>query len=405
MNVLCMLGSDNSMYGHRMKKKFYLGSGFTNFNHGSFGTVPREVKAAQNARFEEAEEHLDKWFRVTYYKYQDQAREAVASLINAQVEDVVLVENASTAINAILRSLPWKKGDKVLVLSTVYSMVTNVLQWYVVTYGIEIVKVMIDFPVVDKRQILEAVGAAMAAHDNIKICVFSHVTSLPSLILPVEELVAEVKSSERNKNSLVLIDGAHAPGLVDINIERIGADYYTGNLHKWCFCPKGCAFMWVSKPYQDYKDLQPTVISSTGHIDYVARFSYTGTRDYTAFATITAAFAFVRSLGGHKSIFEYNNELILVGAQLCAQAWGTELMVPKGMIASMADVILPTTDEAKVRAMEADMQSKYNTFLIARDWKLADGRTVWITRLSAQIYLEKSDFEKLAVRVVEMLSR
>jgi hypothetical protein len=71
----------------------------------------------------------------------------------------------------------------------------------------------------------------------------------------------------------------------------------------------------------------------------------------------------------------------------------------------MADIILPSTDEAKVRAMDAGMQSKYNTFMIARDWKLADGRTVWITRLSAQIYLEKSDFEKLAVRVVEMLSR
>jgi len=393
------------MFGHRMKKKFYLGSDFTNFNHGSFGTVAREVKAAQNSRFEEAEDHLDKWFRTTYYKYQDQGREAVASLINAEVEDVVLVENASTAVNSILRSLPWKKGDKILVLSTVYTMVTNVMQWYVETVGVEIVKVTIDFPVVDKRQILEAVSAAMAAHDDIKISVFSHVTSIPSLILPIEELVAEVKSSERNKDTLVLVDGAHAPGLVDINIPRIGADYYTGNLHKWCFAPKGSAFMWVSKPRQDYQTLQPTVISSTGHRDYVARFSYTGTRDYTAFATITAAFKFVRSIGGHKAIFEYNNELILEGAQLCAHAWGTEMMVPKSMIATMADVILPSCDVEKIRAMETNMQSKYNTFMIARDWRLADGRTVWITRLSAQIYLEKSDFELLAVRVLEMLRK
>ena len=126
--------------------------------------------------------------------------------------------------------------------------------------------------------------------------------------------------------------------------------------------------------------------------------------DYTAFATIPAAFSFCRSLGGHQAIRDYNHDLILQGASLCARHWGTELLVgPTEMISAMADVILPATDALKVKAMVDALQDRYNTFIVTKQWLLADNSTVWITRLSAQIYLEIADFETLAIRVLELL--
>lgn len=412
--------TDNSMYGHKVKSKFFQGKDFKNFNHGSFGAVPREVKAAQDKLFEESEDHPDRWFREGYYKHIKAARQCVASLINANLEDTVLVENASTAINSVIRSLPWKRGDKVLVLSTAYPMVIHTFKWLVQTQGIEIVTVQVDFPCEDKRQVLDAVSAALEMHDNIKLCVFSHITSIPALILPVDELVAICRVCDRNPSTLVLIDGAHAPGCIDINVQSINADYYTGNLHKWCFTPKGCAFLWTTPLRQGYDILEPTVISATGLQGYEDRYAYTGTRDYTSFATIPAAFVFCRAMGGCKSIYEYNNNLIIEGAQLCARKWGTQLLSPKNMLSTMADVILPCNDPIRCKIMTDTLQSRYNTFIIARDWKLtgahglayiageddkdgSNGKVVQITRLSAQIYLEIGDFATLADRVLELL--
>ena len=189
-NVLCMFPGDESPYGHNTKSKFYQNKDFTNFNHGSFGAVAREVKAAQDKYFEEAEEYPDQWFRVRMFEHVKKARQRVGDLINSRVEDVVLVENASTAVNSVLRSLPLSKGDKVMVLSTVYSMVTEVFGWIRDNKGIEIITVNVNLPVENKQQVLQAVSDAMEAHDNIKVCVFSHITSLPSIILPAEELVS-----------------------------------------------------------------------------------------------------------------------------------------------------------------------------------------------------------------------
>jgi selenocysteine lyase/cysteine desulfurase len=396
--------SDNDEYGHGTKGKFFLQPSFTNFNHGSFGTVAREVKAVQDKFFIEAEEYPDRWFRINMYKYIKAARQSVADMVNSALDDVVLTENASTAINSVLRSLPLQKGDKVLVLSTAYSMVTEVFEWLRDTKGIEIVTVEINFPVESKKQILEAVSCAIEEHGNVKLCVFSHITSMPSVLLPVEELVAMVKASDRNPNALVLIDGAHAPGLVPINILQIGADYYTGNLHKWCFCPKGCAFLWTRRELQKWTELVPTVIGSTKLHGYEDRFAYTGTRDYTAFATIPAALEFCASLGGHKAIAEYNHDLIIAGAGHCAKEWGTQLIAPKDMLTSIADVVLPTQNKDKIEKMCSKLQEFFNTFIICTSYKMHGlPEKIWVVRLSCQIYLEKSDFVLLAERVLNLL--
>jgi hypothetical protein len=172
--------ADGTCYGHALTEKYFLlGQGFTNLNHGSFGTVANPVASSQRDLFLEQESHPDTWFRVTYYEYIAQSRALLAGLINASTEDLVLVENASSAVNSLLRSLNLVKGDKVLRLSTAYGMVTNTLTWLEEVSGIEVVVVNVDFPMTDESQLLTAVQAAYDANPDIKLSIFSHISSMP----------------------------------------------------------------------------------------------------------------------------------------------------------------------------------------------------------------------------------
>ena len=239
---------DGTCFGHDLKVKyFYLNDSFCNLNHGSFGTVPKPVFDTQYQHFLEQERFPDTWFRQTYYEYIDNTREKIAQLINADQEDVVLVENASSAVNSILRSLGLVAGDKVLRLSTAYGMVINTLDWLVQTLGIiEVIVVEVDFPVVDYSQIIRAVEAALEENQEVKLCIFSHISSVPAMIEPVKQLTALA----HQRRALVIVDGAHAPGVVDIDIQDMQSDFYLGNCHKWLFSPKGTAFLYVAKEQQ-----------------------------------------------------------------------------------------------------------------------------------------------------------
>ena len=378
------------------KKYFSLADGFTNFNHGSFGAVALKVKERQDELFHLAEQRPDKWFRETFYELQKKARSMVAKMMHANEDDLVLVENASTAINSILRC-KLKKGDKVMRLSTCYNMCIETFTWL----ECEQIIVEVEFPVKSKDQLLDAVTKAMQEHPDIKLCCFSHISSLPTIIEPVEEFSEICKSI--NPDCMILVDGAHTPGVMDVDIEKLGCDFYTGNLHKWCYAPKGCAFMWVSPTSsvsKEWEGLAPTVISSTGERSYVGRFAYTGTRDYTAFCAIPAALDFCNSLGGCQAISAHNHKLIIAGGTLCAEKWGTFMLAPESFCGVMVDVVLPELDINKVQKIHDRMKDDDDLYFIARPFQVG-GEEKIITRLSANIYLSLSDFENLADKFLQ----
>jgi selenocysteine lyase/cysteine desulfurase len=403
--------AERSEFGRNLRELFFLEPGFTNLNHGSFGTVPRVVNEAQNSFQHLAESHPDRWFRKLYYEKVEHSRSLVAELVRAHVQDVVLVENASSAVNSILRSLGLKRSDCVLRLSTAYGMVIETLKWMEETMGIQQIVVPVTFPVTDSREIANAVTRALDEHSKsgmspIKICIFSHISSMPTMIEPIHELTAICKAA----GALVLIDGAHAPGVLDIDIPSIGCDYYTGNCHKWLFAPKGVAFLWTAPERQAYECLQPTVVSSTGWRGYTERYSYTGTRDYTAFATLPAALHFCEDLGGFHAIYEYNHSLLAQGAALCVAAWGTSLLVPMELCAFMTNVVLPTSNDQETQELQRILDEEYNVYIVTGKVPVTnntDGsqREVYFTRLSAQVYLELSDFQRLSGLVVEICGR
>ena len=195
---------------------FQLMPGFTNLNHGSFGATPKIVSDAQTKYKLQQEAHPDHFFRKSIYYLVERSRRRLANLVNAPVSDLVLVENASDAVNSLLRSYPFKHGDKILRLSTAYSMVVDTIAWMSRTVGVEDVCVEVNYPVESPKQIITAVEAALTINRDIRLCIFSHISSMPSMIEPVEALTA----LSHRFGAKVMIDGAHAPGQIPIDVRR-----------------------------------------------------------------------------------------------------------------------------------------------------------------------------------------
>ena len=383
------------------KRLFNLAEGFTNFNHGSFGAVAKKVKEHQNALHLEAEARPDNWFRETFYEYVKESRRRVANMVKADTEDVVLVENASTALSSVLRSRRLKKGDRVLRFNNTYNSNIENFKWL----EVEQVVINIPFPLKDEQLIVDEVKRVLDSTPDIKLCLFCHISSFPTLIMPIEAMIKSARAA--HPKSIILVDGAHAPGIIPLSMKDLGdwgADYYTGNLHKWCYAPKGCAFMWTAPNVdanKEYENLAPTVISSTGERSYTGRYAYTGTRDYTAFCTIPAALDFCQSLGGHEAIAKRNHDLIIAGAKLCAERWGTYLLAPEKNYSVMADVVFPSSIE-KFEKVHLRLKEEDDIYFIGKEW-IVGGETQVISRLSANIYLDIRDFEKLAEKAWQYL--
>lgn len=234
---------------------------------------------------------------------------------------------------------------------------------------------------------------------------------------------------------MVLIDGAHAPGVLDIFVEEIGCDYYTGNCHKWLYCSKGSAFLWVAKSiYQsippnctENMHPQPIVISSTGKHDFLGRFEYTGTRDYVAFCAMDAAFRFIdEKLSGMTKMREYCSLLLQEGCQYLVKEWRTGLLVPLSMNGFMANVILPTTSRALLLDVQQKLLQEHHITMVFEQVPArkeyspalteikstsptielfsAEGEgKIFFIRISSQVYLEFSDFVKLNRAVKTLL--
>jgi len=210
--------------------------------------------------------------------------------------------------------------------------------------------------------------------------------------LPIKEIASLCKSA----GIPILVDGAHAVGQIPLDIKSLGVDYYVSNAHKWLFSPKGSAFLWVAKDKQ--KGVVPLVISSSGNFTFVGEFEYTGTRDYTGFCSIGAGMDF-REKWGDQDISKYNHDLAFWAGGFLSKYWNTSVLVTdESMVGSLVNVELPTKDDQKAQTLQKKLLDKYNTYIVVYQ---LEGK--WYTRLSAQIFLEKSDFITLADNVLKEL--
>ena len=364
-------------------KLWPLDPGVTYLNHGGYGAAPREVLAAQQVWRDRIERNPTGFLSREITAAQRQAAGAVAAALGAAEKDLVFVENATAGINAVLRSLRFEPGDDIVILGIAYPAIRQAARFAAERAGARLVEVPLSLPLGDDRAIIEAVSARLG--NRTRLTLFDHIASAAALRLPVEELTRRAKSV----GARVLIDGAHAPGQIALDLPALGADWYVGNLHKWYFAPRACGILWAAPDAQG--GLHPLSISHGYESGFREEFDWTGTRDFTAALAAPAGIAFHNRLGGAE-LMARNTALCREAAALLARAWRTETGAPLESFQAMATVRLPRPAEPL-----AFLRWLADTHRIEAAASSVGGAT-WL-RIAAQAYNELADYERLAAAV------
>ena len=364
-------------------------------NHGTVGAPPRRVIAEQR-RIQDVIERQPAQFQLRELADVDASGEpavphmrvattAIAHHVGAAPADLVFVDNATTGVNAVLRSFPFDPGDEILVMSLGYGGVNNIVTFLCDTAGTVMRQVTLPGPGGEPDQYVSAIAGALTART--RICLIDHITSQTALVLPV----ADIARACHDAGVLVLVDGAHAPGAIDLDIESLGVDWYVANLHKWAFAPRSCGILWADPRVQSH--LHPVTISWGYGNGLGAEFDLLGTRDPSACLVAPFAFDLLNEWGG-ADLMRHNHDTVWRAAHRLTERWGTSFTTPESMIGPMATIDLPaglgaTKEDADNlrRALLADSLIEVPVF--------GDGERLSL-RLSAQIYNDDADFDRLA---------
>lgn len=394
----------HSAFGHAAKALWPLDPDLTYLNHGTVGVTPTSVTAAQRQIADEIEREPARFLLRELAPHQRgsrratprlrEAAEVVASFVGARADDLVFVDNITVGANAVLRSFPFAPGDEVLVTDLGYGAVTYSAQYAAGLAGASVRTVTMPFPVTNEDDIVAAWVDAVGPHT--RLAIVDHVTSASALVMPIQHIVAALKS----RGVAVFVDGAHAPGQLHLDIPSIGADWYSANLHKWACTPRSCGFLWTAPERQ--ATTRPTVTSWGHQQGFVAEFDHAGTRDPSPFLAAPAGIAFLQALG-IDAMHQYQRALAWKAGEMLTSAWGTTITTPRSMIGAMITVPLP----AGAASSDADVQALRDALLYEDriELQLHWWRNIGWARVSAQIYVEASDVERLAQAVLRRVRK
>jgi isopenicillin-N epimerase len=377
----------------------------TFLNHGSYGACPKAVLEAQSEWRARLERQPVTFFTRELEALLAKAREPVAQFVGTDPDRMAFVANATTGINAVLRSLDFSPGDELLVTNHEYNASRNVINFVAEKSGATVVVVDVPFPLYGPDDVVQAILAKTTPRT--KLLLVDQVTSQTALVLPVEKIVAEM----RKRGVETLVDGAHAPGMLPLNIDAIGAAWYTGNCHKWICAPKGAAILVARKDKLD--GLRPTTISHGANAPLLGRslfrveFDWMGTLDPTPWLTVPDAIRIMASLvpGGWPEIMKRNHDLAVKGRRVIALNLKVDLPCPESMLGSMAALpISPTPKIADrppfVDGLQDALMDRYRIELPVIYWPEKPKRVV---RISAQLYNRLDEYERLADALVACL--
>ncbi len=378
----------------------------TPLNHGSFGGAPRVALETQRGLQDELEREPLRFLapeRELEPKL-DAVRKKLSGFLKCRFEDLAFVRNTTDGVNAVLRSFPFEAGDELLVTSHGYGACTNAAHFVTERSGAKVVVADIPFPCDGPDTALAAITAEFT--DRTKLLLVDLITSPTALILPVKRIVQAAQA----RGIRVLVDAAHGPGMVPLELEAVGADYTSGNLHKWLCAPKAAGFLHVKEEHQH--EVRPTVISHAartarpGRSRFLAEFDWTGTYDPTPLLVVPTVMDFLQTLlpsGGMEAVYAANKALALEGRGILAERLGVEVPAPPEMIGSIATLPLPDGPPPELGQTDPLGQALFKKHRIEVPivhWPKAGRR--WF-RISAMLYNERADYERLADALAEEL--
>jgi isopenicillin-N epimerase len=384
----------------------------TFLNHGSYGACPEPVLEAQRVLRDRLEHEPVRFLSGDLPRLLDDARHAVARFVGADPDGLAFVPNATTGVNTVVQSLRFRPGDEILTDDHEYNATINALQAVAARDGARVIVTPIPFPSDGPGEVRDAILGAVT--DRTRLVMVSHVTSVTALIFPIADLVRDLD----RRGIDTLVDGAHAPGMVPVDLTALGAAYWTGNGHKWLCGPKGTGVLWVREDRRDL--IHPLVVSHGANADldgrtrYRHEFDWVGTADPTGYLTLPTAIEWMREHapdgGGWPAVMAANHGLALEGRdRLLAALGGVPSPAPDDMLGSMATLPLPDVPDQRAATLlqqvleRADgIQVPIGPFPVRAAW--AGDRPPAITiRISAQLYNEPADYDRLADALVRRL--
>ncbi|HEY6578580.1 MAG TPA: aminotransferase class V-fold PLP-dependent enzyme [Rhizomicrobium sp.] len=362
---------------------FELDPEFLHLNHGSYGAVPRAVRLEQDRWRAAIERNPTGFFQDELPGAMRRMARLAAQRLGGRSEDWVFCENATAAVNAVLHSLDLRPGDELLTTSHAYGAVLKAMALVADRRGASLRIVELPAILEDEEQILQAIGAAFAPRT--RLLIVDHITSATAVVLPVKGIAARARAA----GVPVLIDGAHGPGQIAFDAPALGADWYTGNAHKWQFAPRGCGLLWTMPARQ--AATRPPVLSHGADQGYTAAFDWIGTRDPSPWLAFEAA-ALAHDRFGGRELMARNVKLAAGAARELATALRARAAAPTRMRAAMAALWLgewQASDEV-ARNVRRALADEHRIMVPVHFFA---GR-LWL-RISAQIYNTATDYERL----------
>ena len=381
-----------STFGRTLRPAWELDPGGTFLNHGSYGAAPRTVLAEQARWRARMEAQPDRFFRDEVAPERPGAlREAAARLaafVGTKGDSLAFVENATSGVQAAFDSVELRPGDRILTCDHTYNAVRLMVEARCAQTG--------AIPVVARMPFPAEAGAIVAAFeaelkDPVRLAIFDHITSPSAIRMPLERLVPMLRAA----GARVIVDGAHAVGQIPLDVEAVGADWYTSNAHKWLYAPRGCAFLYAAGAAS--ARTRPLVISHHVAMGFPRSFDWVGTRDVTPWLAVPAAIDFFESLDP-AGLRAHNARLIDVATALL-EPLGAQPVAARGLCASMRSFHLPQKRPGTREDAQALMSSLWDRSRI-QAMSVALGDRL-LLRVSAQAYVGEEDLQDLAAALGE----
>lgn len=375
------------------KDFFLLNPEYRHLNHGSFGACPKPI-FEDYQRWQLALERDPVDFFVNKGNEQLQkSKAALAKYINCDPDNLVYTTNPTYAINIIAKSLDLKEGDEILATDQEYGALDKTWNYYCEKAGAKYVQQTIQLPVTSKEQMIEDFFAGYS--ENTKAIFISQITSMTALIFPVKEICERAKSL----GLLTIVDGAHVPGHIPLDLSELQADIYTGACHKWMMTPKGSSFLYAKPEVQN--DFDPLLISwgydaeFPGKSKFLDYHQLQGTRDYSAFLTIPASIEFMEQHNWWE-VSARSKAMLRKNYPVLCELFDAEPLCPISdeFLGQIASVPLPIHDPTPLKK---ELFEKYKIEIPV--FKLRD--QVYL-RLSTQAYVSQEDVDALIAALKEI---